>query len=303
MPLRPLLGSDTSGVSVPREVTMVEANPTVRQRQLGARLRQLRTGLGRTVEDVAGELLCHATKISRLETGARPANLRDVRDLCRIYGVSEQETQALMDLARQAREPGWWTQYEDLDLSPYIGFEQDATAITSFSMYWVPALLQTPDYARAIITGIARKIDPAILQQRLDVRLRRQQLLDQPKPPRYRALLDEAVLHRQVGGASVMGEQLGKVLQLVQEEKVTIQVIPFEAGAHASADSNFEFLEFGDKALPSIVFVEGIYSNLYQERPAEVTRYREAIEYLRDESLTPRESVNLITNIRKLHAA
>jgi transcriptional regulator with XRE-family HTH domain len=282
---------------------MADANPTVRQRQLGARLRQLRTGLGRTVEDVAGELLCHATKISRLETGTRPASLRDVRDLCRIYGVSEQETQALMDLARQAREPGWWTQYEDLNLSPYIGFEQDATSITAFSMYWVPALLQTPDYARAIITGIARKIDPAILQQRLEVRLRRQQLLDRPQLPRYRALLDEAVLHRQVGGASVMAEQLGKILQLVQEDKVTIQVIPFEAGAHASPDSNFEFLEFGETALPSIVFVEGMYSNLYQERPAEVTRYREAIEYLRDESLTPRESVNLITNIKKMHAA
>lgn len=281
---------------------MADANPTVRQRQLGARLRQLRTGLGRTVEDVAGELLCSATKISRLETGARRASLRDVRDLCRIYGVSEQETQALMDLARQAREPGWWTQYEDLNLSPYIGFEQNATAITVFSMYWVPALLQTPAYARAIITGIARKIDSSILDQRLEVRLRRQQLLDKASPPRYRALLDEAVLHRQVGGPNVMVEQLDKMLQLAQEEKATIQVIPFEAGTHASPDSNFEFLEFGDTALSSIVFVEGMYSNLYQERAAEVDRYREAIEYLRDQALTPRESLNLITTIKKTHA-
>lgn len=281
---------------------MADANPTVRQRQLGARLRQLRTGLGRTVEDVAGELLCSATKISRLETGARRASLRDVRDLCRIYGVSDQETQALMELARQAREPGWWTQYEDLNLSPYIGFEQDATAITVFSMYWVPALLQTPEYARAMITGIARKIDSSILDQRLEVRLRRQQLLDQARPPRYRALLDEAVLHRQVGGPNVMAEQLDKLLQLAQEEKATIQVIPFEAGAHASPDSNFEFLEFGDTALSSIVFVEGMYSNLYQERAAEVDRYREAIEYLRDQALTPRESLNLITTIKKTHA-
>jgi transcriptional regulator with XRE-family HTH domain len=282
---------------------MADANPTVRQRQVGARLRQLRIGLGRTVEDVAGEMLCSATKISRLETGARPASLRDVRDLCRIYGVTEQETQALMSLARQAREPGWWTQYEDLNLSPYIGFEQDATTITAFSMYWVPALLQTAEYARAVITGIARKIDPGVLEQRIEVRLRRQQLLDREKPPRYRALLDEAVLHRQVGGANVMAGQLSRILELAQEEKVTIQVIPFEAGAHASADSNFELLEFGDTSLPSIAFVEGMYSNLYQERPAEVVRYREAIEYLRDEALTPRESLNRITNIRKLHAA
>jgi len=282
---------------------MADANPTVRQRQVGARLRQLRIGLGRTVDDVAGEMLCSATKISRLETGARPASLRDVRDLCRIYGVTEQETQALMSLARQAREPGWWTQYEDLNLSPYIGFEQDATAITAFSMYWAPALLQTAEYARAVITGIARKIDPAVLERRIEVRLRRQQLLDREEPPRYRALLDEAVLHRQVGGANVMAGQLGRILELAQEEKVTVQVIPFEAGAHASADSNFELLEFSDTSLPSIVFVEGMYSNLYQERPAEVVRYREAIEYLRDEALTPRESLNRITNIRKMHAA
>jgi transcriptional regulator with XRE-family HTH domain len=282
---------------------MADANPTVRQRQVGARLRQLRIALGRTVEDVAGEMLCSATKISRLETGARPASLRDVRDLCRIYGVTEQETQALMSLARQAREPGWWTQYEDLNLSPYIGFEQDATAITAFSMYWVPALLQTAEYARAVITGIARKIEPAVLERRIEVRLRRQQLLDREEPPRYRALLDEAVLHRQVGGANVMAGQLGRILELAQEEKVTVQVIPFEAGAHASADSNFELLEFSGTSLPSIVFVEGMYSNLYQERPAEVVRYREAIEYLRDEALTPRESLNRITNIRKLHAA
>ena len=281
---------------------MADANPTVRQRQVGARLRQLRVGLGRTVEDVAGEMLCSATKISRLETGARPASLRDVRDLCRIYGVTEQETQALMSLARQAREPGWWTQYEDLNLSPYIGFEQDATAITAFSMYWVPALLQTAEYARAVITGIARKIEPAVLERRIEVRLRRQQLLDREEPPRYRALLDEAVLHRQVGGANVMAGQLGRILELAQEEKVTVQVIPFEAGAHASADSNFELLEFSGTSLPSIVFVEGMYSNLYQERTTEVVRYREAIEYLRDEALTPRESLNRITNIRKLHA-
>ena len=281
---------------------MADANPTVRQRQVGARLRQLRIGLGRTVEDVAGEMLCSATKISRLETGARPASLRDVRDLCRIYGVTEQETQALMSLARQAREPGWWTQYEDLNLSPYIGFEQDATAITAFSMYWVPALLQTAEYARAVITGIARKIEPAVLERRIEVRLRRQQLLDREEPARYRALLDEAVLHRQVGGANVMAGQLGRILELAQEEKVTVQVIPFEAGAHASADSNFELLEFSGTSLPSIVFVEGMYSNLYQERPTEVVRYREAIEYLRDEALTPRESLNRITNIRKLHA-
>jgi transcriptional regulator with XRE-family HTH domain len=276
--------------------------PSVRERELGARLRQLRIGLDLTVEAVAGELLCSATKISRIETGARRASLRDVRDLCGIYGVSMQEIDDLMRLASQAREPSWWTHYEDLRLSPYIGLEQDAVAITVFSMYWVPALLQTEDYARAMITGIARKIEPPVLQQRIEARLRRQDLLNRDKPPRYRALLDEAVLHRKVGGSSVMAEQLGRILQLAQEEKVTVQVIPFEAGAHAGADSNFEFLEFRDPAFRNIVFVEGLYSNQYQEKEAELERYREAIEYLRDESMGPKDSLTLIADIRKTYA-
>ena len=276
-----------------------EVGPTVRGREVGARLRQLRCGLDLTTEAVAGKLLCSATKILRIETGARRASLRDVQDLCGIYGISKQETEDLMRLASQAREPSWWTHYEDLRLSPYIGMEQDAVAITVFSMYWVPALLQTEDYARAMITGIARKIEPPVLQQRIEARLRRQGLLNREKPPRYRALLDEAVLHRKVGGSSVMAEQLDKILWLAQDEKATVQVIPFEAGAHASTDSNFEFLEFGDPALRDIVFVEGLYSNQYQEKEAELERYREAIEYLRDESMSPKDSLALIADIRK----
>ncbi len=282
---------------------MPGASPTVRQRELGQRLRELRHGLGLTVEDVAGQLLCSATKISRIETGTRRASLRDVRDLCRIYGVTDEAAAAgLMDLARQAREPGWWTQYDDLRLSPYIGLEQDATAITSFSMYWIPALLQTENYARAIIRGIAPKIDPKIFEQRVEVRLRRQSLLEQENPPRLRVLLDEAVLHRQVGGPAVMRAQLDRILQHVRDGKATVQVIPFDAGAHGSAESNFTYLEFGDSSLPGMVFVEGLASNLYQERPDELARYREALEYLRDLALSPRDSVNRIAEIRNTHA-
>lgn len=280
---------------------MAGASPTVRQRELGARLRLFRNERGWTVEDVAGELLCSATKISRIETGARHASLRDVRDLCRIYGIADTVAAELMDLARKAREPGWWTQYDDLNLSPYIGLEQEATAITYFSMCWIPALVQTGNYAEAIIKGIVPKIDREILGQRVEARLRRQQLLEQPTPPRLRALLDEAVLHRQVGGPAVMRAQLDRILQLVQEQKATVQVIPFDAGAHASAESNFTYLEFGDSSLPGLVFVEGLAGNLYQERQAELERYREALEYLRDAALSPRDSANRMAQARSLH--
>jgi transcriptional regulator with XRE-family HTH domain len=294
-----------TGPSRRRQVGAQGANPTLRQRELGIRLRELRLGLELTVEEVGERLLCSATKISRLETGARRASLRDVRDLCQIYGVTDQvEADELMSLARQAREPGWWTQYDDLRLDPYIGLEQEAVAITSFSMYYVPPLLQTGDYARAIIRGIARKIDPRILEQRAEARLRRQQLLEKQSPPRYRALLDEAVLHRQVGGSAVMQAQLDKILKCAADEIVTVQVIPFSVGAHAAADSNFDLLEFRAGSLQgSVVYVEGLFSNFYQERPAEIERYREAIERLRDSALNAPDSVTLIAQLRGTHSA
>jgi transcriptional regulator with XRE-family HTH domain len=278
------------------------ASPTVRQRELGARLRQLRTELGLTVEDVGEKLLCSATKISRMETATRRPSLRDVRDLCGIYGVDVPTSAELMDLARKAREQSWWNEYDDLGLNPYIGLEEAATSITSFTMYYVPALLQTEDYARAIIKGIAPKIDPRILQRRVEVRLRRQQLLVQDKPPRYRVLLDEAALHRRVGGSAVMAAQLDKVLELELDGKATVQVIPFDVGAHAGQDSNFVLFDF-EKPLESVVFVEGLINHQYQERKLDLDRYREAIESLRDSALSPRDSVLRITEMRRAYAS
>lgn len=278
---------------------MAEGSPTIRQRELGMRLREFRRAKNLTVEDVAAQLLCSATKISRAETGARKPTLRDVRDLCKLYDVDDETSAELMALARQAREPGWWARYSDLEIQPLIGLEQEATAITSFGMYFVPALLQTEEYARHIIKGIVPNIDPAILEQRVTARLERQKLLRKPKAPRYRAVLDEAVLHRQVGGQSVMKLQLNKMLDLVQDERVAIQVIPYEVGAYAAVDSNFDYLEFSPKSpLPDKVFVEGLVNNAYLERPADVLRYGEALEYLRDEALNPRDSVNRIESVR-----
>ncbi len=148
---------------------------------------------------------------------------------------------------------------------------------------------------------IVPKIDPKILDQRVEARLRRQQLLEQPRPPRFRELLDEAALCRQIGGSAVMHAQLGRILQLVREDKVTVQVIPFDAGAHASEDSNFALLEFGNPSIPDLVFVEGLVSHLYHERRDELQRYREALEYLRDAALSPRASVDRIAEISTMH--
>jgi transcriptional regulator with XRE-family HTH domain len=276
-------------------------SPTVRQRELGTRLRRLRNDLGLTVEDVGEKLLCSATKISRMETGARRPSLRDVRDLCGLYGVDEPASAELMDLARKAREQSWWTQYDDLGLYPYIGLEQAATSITSFTTYYMPGLMQTEDYARAIIKTFAPKIDPRIHQQRVEARLRRQQLLEQDNRPRYRVLLDEAVLHRRVGGSAVMVAQLDKVLEMERAGKATVQVIPFDVGAHAAQDSNFVLFDF-DESLPPVVFVEGLINHQYQERKGDLERYREAVEHLRDAALSPRDSVLRMTEVRKSYA-
>jgi transcriptional regulator with XRE-family HTH domain len=269
------------------------------------RLRELRNGLGLTVEDVGTALMCSATKISRLETAARKPSLRDVRDLCRVYRVTDQaKADELMSLARQAREPGWWSDFDEARFDPYIGLEQEAIAVTFFSMYFVAPLLQTGDYARAIIKGIARKIDPALLDQRVEARLRRQLLLEREPPLRYRVLLDEAVLHRRVGGGAVMRAQLDKILEYSAGEKASIQVIPFDVGAHAGADSYFDFFEFGgDSPQGPVAYVEGLFGGIYVERPAEIERYREAIEYLRESALSTRDSASLITRIRNAYTA
>lgn len=282
---------------------MTGTSPTVRQRELGTRLRELRKELNLTVEDVAENLLCSATKISRLETGARRPSLRDVRDLCSLYNVDEQTSAEFMTLARGAREQRWWTRYDDgLRLEPYIGLEQDAVAITSYSMYYIPPLLQTEEYARTLVKTIFPETGPDIHQQHVETRLRRQQLLEEDSKPRYRVLLDEAVLWRPVGGSGVMAAQLEKVLKVEQMSEATIQVVPFDVGAHAAQDSNFVLLEFEEGSnLPPVVFIEGLTGNQYLERKTEIARYREAVELLRDSALSPRDSIQCITSRRQAY--
>ena len=277
-------------------------SPTLRQRVLGLRLRRLRTGLGLTVEDVADKLLCSPAKISRIETAARRPGLRDVRDLCDLYGVEDAVKAELMQIAKEAREQGWWTQYEDLNLYPYIGLEQEASAITCYAMHYVPALLQTEDYARAIIRAVYPQIDSKILEDRLEVRLRRQQLLARDNPPRYRVVIDEGALRRPAGSPALMAAQLSRIGELVRAGKATIQIIPFEVGAYAVSDSNFVFLEFDESIMSTVIYVEGLASGQYYERAADVALYREAVERLRDIALSPRDSLQLLEETRKSYA-
>jgi transcriptional regulator with XRE-family HTH domain len=281
-------------------VVVAAMNPTVRQRELGRRLRDQRLEHGLTVEDVAEKLLCSATKISRLETGNRRPSLRDVRDLCDLYKVGKATTDELMELARGAREQGWWTQYEDLKLDPYLGLEEVATAITSFTTFYLPALLQTEEYTREVIKKVAPKMNPDIYRQRVEVRMLRQKVLEKIDRPRYHVLLDESVLGRPVGGPELMIGQIDKILQAERDGKATIQVIPFASGVLAAEDSNFVLLEFDETTpMSPIVFVEGLTRNQYLEPKSEVDRYKEAIEHLRYSALNARDSVEYLTKMRK----
>jgi transcriptional regulator with XRE-family HTH domain len=281
---------------------MATLSPTVRQRELGKRLRELRLEHGLTVEEVADRLLCSATKISRLETGTRRPSLRDIRDLCTLFSVDEPTAEEFMNLARGVREQEWWTQYEDLKLDPYLGLEQVASAITSYTMYYIPALLQIEEYTRVIIKTIAPKMDPKILQQRVEVRMLRQRRLEETDRPRYRVLLDEAVLYRSIGGPALMAAQLDKILEAEHQHKVTAQIVPFDLGAHAAQDSNFILFDFDEKSgLSPVVFVEALTGNHYHEKDADIGRYREAVEYLRDTALSPGDSVQRLTEIKEIY--
>lgn len=278
---------------------MSGTSPVARQRELGTRLRALRTERGMTVEEVAAELLCSTTKISRLETAARRPSLRDVRDLCVLYELDAQLSQELMSLAREARESGWWTEYADLALDPLIGLEQEATSITCYSMYYMPGLLQTEEYAELIIRTVAPKMDPHVVRQRTKARMRRQEVLGD-NGPLYSVLLDEMVFRRGVGNPSLMAAQVGKILQMVRNDRMTVQVIPFKAGAYAAADSYFVLLEFDDESnLWPVVYIEGLTDNQYLQRGSDIARYRETVEYLRDRALDPDGSIEFMENVQK----
>jgi len=281
---------------------MADANPTARQRELGRQLRMLRESKGLTGEQVAEQILFSTTKLSRIETAQRKASLRDVRDLCQLYDVSESETVHLMDLARGAREEGWWARYEDLGVGPYLGLEQEARSITYYSLNFVHGLLQTENYARGIIRATHPQMDDQVLKERVEARIRRQELLEKVDRPRLRVLLDEAVLRRQVGGRDVMVGQLSKILDITTKEKAVVQIVPFSSSIQPGNESNFTLFEFGDSLLSSIVHIETLLSSLIYDRPTTIERYREVLDNLRDAALSPRDSQSLITVIRDEHS-
>ena len=270
-------------------------SPTVRRRELGALLRTLRTERGLTVDQVAAELLCSPSKVSRMETGQRGATARDIRDLCQIYGVTDPAQQNRMTrLAAAGKRQGWWQGFELDYFATYVGLEEEAIALSYYQSSVVPGLLQTPGYVRAIHETALPALSAERIDQLIEVRQTRQQLLTRHPPLQLSVVLDEAALHRQVGGPAVMKEQLDQLAHLANWPNVTIAVIPFTAGAHAALESTFNILDFEHPA-PSLVYVEGLIGFMYLERPQDLARYRGVFDQLHAKALTPQESVELIS--------
>jgi transcriptional regulator with XRE-family HTH domain len=275
---------------------MTTRTPTGRRRRLGAELRRLREEAGLTIDRVAEALECSQSKVSRIETGQVSASPRDVRDMLALYRVSDTQREAMVQIAREARQPGWWQKFLDVPdgVPAYVGLEAAATSIDVYMSLIVPALLQTADYARAVIGTVRPDLPPAEIDRRVELRLRRQALLDQDRPPRLRVLLDDTVLWRPVGGPAVMAAQRRRLLEDAARPAVTIRVLPVADGAHAGMDGPFTIFGFPAVAERDVVALDSAADALYLESPEDLRRYRRVFELLLPAALSPEASAEVI---------
>jgi hypothetical protein len=280
-----------------------KSNPTVRRRRLGAELRRLRVASGLKSTEVAERLMVSQPKISHLENGNRAISPRDVRDLCAIYAVTDQELiDSLTEMARKSGQPGWWRPYGGLCDSVYIGLETDAASLHTHAPMVVPDLLQTPAYAQAVIEETIPQPTAEQAATRLKVRLRRQHRIYEPACPlRLWVLLDESALHRVVGSPDVMREQLEHLNALSTEPHITVQVLPYAVGAHPGLSGQFSILRFADSPEAGVVHLERFTSGLCLEKPSDVQRYSAMYDHLQAQALTADSSRDFITDAVKAY--
>jgi transcriptional regulator with XRE-family HTH domain len=276
------------------------ASPTVRRRRLGAELRRYRETAGLTIDHVADRLDCSASKISRLETGQTGSSPRDVRDMLTLYQVGEPELEDLMEVARETRQRGWWQPYGSVLTGAYIGFEAAAQTIRSYEAQCIPGLLQTEEYARSLINAASyQHVAPDETDNRVRVRLARQELLTQDEPVDFWCVLDEAALRRLVGGREVMQRQLNHLICTVARPNVTVQVLRLDVGAHPGMEGSFVLLAFPDEADTDTVYVTMATGGVFQEKVDELSRYSMIFDRLRDLALPPDESTELMAQLVK----
>jgi transcriptional regulator with XRE-family HTH domain len=275
--------------------------PTVLRILLGAQLRRLREAKRITLEDAGRVIRASHSKISRLETGRVGFKDRDISDLLTFYGVTdEKERASLRALAQRANAPGWWHDYSDILPSwfeAYVGLEEVATQVRAYEVQFVPGLLQSEDYARAVtLLGHDDEL-PREVERRVRLRMARQAVLERAEPPNVWAVVDEAVLRRPAGSPAVMQGQLKHLLDLAERPNITIQIMPFRAGGHSAAGGAFSILRFAEPDLPDVVYLEQLTSSLYLDKPEVVDSYLKVMERVCMEAATPADSVDVIAAI------
>jgi transcriptional regulator with XRE-family HTH domain len=270
--------------------------PTARGRRLARELRRLREEQHLTLQDVADRIGWSRATVSRLETGQTRPRHGDVADLLDLYGVPNPERDSLVALARRAGQHGWWTTYADVFTGSYVALEDEASEIRTWDPQLIHGLLQTDEYAAAVISAGRMIPDRSEIGRRVAARKVRQGLLDRADAPQFHLVVDEGVLRRPIGGRSVMSRQLDALVAHAERPNVTIQVLPYTAGENAGLDGRFTILSYPDASDPDIAYVEGTMGNVYIESAEEIAQHRLRFERIVVAALSPRESVQLITD-------
>jgi transcriptional regulator with XRE-family HTH domain len=283
------------------------SNPTARRWELAARLRQLRLDAGRSVDEAAAELMCSAAKISRMETAGRGVQPRDVRDLCRFYGVSDAIRDDLIQAASDARKPGWWQDFRTLDeqVATFIGLETAAEELKFFDPLRLVGLFQTPEYTTALIRNLrpTGELTEQWIAEMVAVRSKRQERMHS-EHLRVHAITDEAALRRPVGGPAVMLEQIDRLLTDALLPNVTLQIVPFSVGPYPGLDGSFQHLRFPAGQLDGVVFVEGLLGNFLLDKPVDVDRYLTVFDDISSRFALPAEqTVEWLRALRAEYAA
>lgn len=273
--------------------------PTVRRRRLGTELRRLRESAGYKLEEVAGLLGVAPSTLSRIETGKAPTKSVYLSHLLEMYQVVDAgQRQVLVDMAREGHRKGWWAAYDDVlpsGLGVYVGLEAEASGLRSYEISVVHGLLQTTDYARAVLRASAPRHTADQIERLVALRMERQRRLDDDPPLDLWVIHDEAVIRRAVGGAAVMRRQLAHLLAVAGLPGVTLQVLPFDSGAHAGHDGPFSIVEFRDRSDSEVVYVESAAGPLYLEKERDVRANAEVFDRLRAAALPPDPSLDLIS--------
>jgi len=275
--------------------------PTVRRILVGAQLRRLREEKGITRSEAGYTIRGSESKISRLELGKVSFKERDVADLLSHYGVMDpQQREAIMALARDANAPGWWHSYDDVLptwFETYVGLEAAASLIRTYEVQFIPGLLQTEDYARAVTIAGQPALAADEIERRVNLRSTRQELLTRSNAARLWAVVDEGALRRPIGGSRVMRAQLEHLLELREIKNITIQIMPFRFGGHAAEGGAFSILRFPEPELPDVVFVEQLVSALYLDKREQVDRYGQIFDRLTVDSQPPDLSAEALKRI------